>query len=281
MLKDTKKETLEADGHVLSIGNNTYGYFSPDHVVAVEILKDGDLKPVLSAWCEAADTLVGLFRADRRNTVLFNLVDLAADPDTILDGLRIRGKEPAQEEEARMRTAIASRDIDPVTLLMARQAVQGDARATRLWLELRAASLPGSHTGSTDLDRVQAAVTTIRTLRDTAGEVDTLRADMGRLRHEATAREARLAEMERLHEAATRELGEACEALVRNDARIEQLRAAVDDFSRSNAELEAQVATFEEERVEYNRRIDELLASRSWRVTKPLRFVGSVLRRRS
>jgi hypothetical protein len=246
----------------------------------------------LAEWTARAENVLVAVRKNRRRTTLIESTLGQANPGELIERLNQRLDLSLITPS---NTANTPEEHDPVELLIAERAVVTNTQARRLAQELQATSLP---LGQGDEDLLPDSLTAWHGYQQHGNteraEAERLRAQNRELRQEQQKLKTQLDELK--GKADLSQSGEYQDLKEENDLLLQQLhhvQEELESYYLGSRDIQQKYDKAEAERKKLERscnaalqragmlqkKIDSMRASRSWRLTKPLR-VGNFLKRK-
>ena len=240
----------------------------PERLLAQAIEQDEDPAARLDAWIDSARTLLQAYRCNRRNAVIVDVDEAIAAPETFIDICARRFSlavpktipAPAQAEKGE-----ASQD--PVHALIATQWVAASSNAVPLLEELDASRTPLTESGIPQAADVASAWQAYR-------EVCARAANESRLQELQEENELLLLQLHQVQEELESYYLEARDKeqeRARLADKLEQSEKKRQEQTREVERLSKEVDRLRQDRDRVNGILKNMKASRSWRVTAPLR----------
>ncbi|WP_204115911.1 hypothetical protein [Shimia biformata] len=247
----------------------------PRSVIATALDRGTPPTEALRDWSAETEAMLGLFRRHRRLVHLVDAASARAYPEALADLLELPGDLPDVPADGS--------GPDPLSLVLAEHSLRADLTASLLADEL-AASTPDLTDGALPLPADPAAAFLSLQLS---------RSQLTEMTRRAETAETALNVQLRLTEAATNEMDRLQQRLEQVNAGLDSSQAQLDEVTTQLARrdnqitalsghqqtLRAQIRDREEERAAIQAELDRVMASRSIRLTAPLRQLGDLVRR--
>ena len=286
----TPRLSERADAHLLLF------YRAPAVVLAEAMGNGRPPDEALAVWLESIESMLAIVRQNRRRTTLVEVTLAQQEPARLIDRLNQRLALSLSKSEGD--SGWPPQELDPVHLLIAHNAVLANTQARRLASELQATALPIADESSLLPESLNAWETYSRRVTEIESEHQRLLYQNNRLKKQLGDAESELKNAQaRLNEAASRpvqtdglkELKEENELLLQQ---LHHVQEELESYYLDGRDIQQKYEKAEAERKKLERdyntalqrarmlqqRIDAMRASRSWRLTKPLR-AGNIFKR--